>query len=176
MCKFGLIVGQPFREGKYKRYSCFSCVYVLSFELPQRRRVTAKRQTRYLSMPFSMFRTAFSLPSSLRKGKVSVLPSILTVDKGKVLFNSGETKEPLPSHLDSSLSWFYITSVCKLPTCCLFILGQLRGGLYFPKKNSGGSIFNKVIVPAHDLEGSDFFRGGPKFVVKNRSRGSISSI
>ena len=31
------------------------------------------------------------------------------------------------------------------------------------RKSSGGSIFIKKIVPAHDLEGSKFFRGGPNF-------------
>ena len=33
----------------------------------------------------------------------------------------------------------------------------------FQRKSSGWSVFNKEIVPAHDLEGSDFFRGDPNF-------------
>ncbi len=37
----------------------------------------------------------------------------------------------------------------------------------FQRKSSGGSIFiKKKKVPAHDLEGSKFFRGGPNFAVK----------
>ena len=49
-----------------------------------RRRVTAKRQTRYLNMPFGKLRTALTLPSRVTKEKkraVRKRATLLTVDK-----------------------------------------------------------------------------------------------
>ena len=50
-----------------------------------------------------------SYPPELTKKKKradSEHAALLIIDKGEVFFNSGKMKAPLPSHLDSSLSWF----------------------------------------------------------------------
>ena len=50
-----------------------------------------------------------SYPPELTKKKKradSEHAALLIIDKGEVFFNRGKMKAPLPSHLDSSLSWF----------------------------------------------------------------------
>ncbi len=59
----------------------------------------------------------------------------------------------IPSHLDSSLSWF-CKSVCKLPTCCLLRTSDsMRGSIFSKEKVLGGSVYFKKLVRAHDFGG-----------------------
>ncbi len=73
----------------------------------------------------------------------------------------------------------FVTSVCKLPTCCLFVLKRtsdsMRGVHIFQRKSFGGSVCFRKIVWAHDFEGVQIFQRGSKFTCSSKisSGGSI---
>ena len=75
----------------------------------------------------------------------------------KVVVSLKEQKRVLKAcHSEPTSGHFGVTKTYK----------RTAASPYFPKKKFGGSVFIKKIVRAHDLEGSKFFRGGPKFAVK----------
>ena len=74
----------------------------------------------------------------------------------------------------------FVTSVCNLPTCCLFVSKKdimirfYEGGVHiFQRKSFGGSVSFRKIVWAHDFRGVQIFQRGSKFSSKISSGGSI---
>ena len=81
--------------------------------------------------------------------------ALLTVDKGEVSFNSSKTKVKGVVSLEEQRR---VLKACHSePTSDHFgVIRRTREWHTFQRKSSGGSIFIKKILPAHDLEGSKF--------------------
>ena len=95
---------------------------------------------------------------------------LLIVDKGKASFNCGKTKVKVVVSLEEQRG---VLKACHSePTSGHFRVTKTykrmaeRVHIFQRKMVMGGPYSLKKVVPAHDLEGSKFFRGGSNLAVK----------